>query len=146
MTYLQLVNGQPEKYSVGKLKRDNPEVSFPEVVPPETLAAYDVYPYGVPPRPQYDSLTQTCTEGAFEQNAAGAWLLPWVVDTLPENDAASNVRSQRDALLSETDWIVIKALETGQPTPHDWDVYRQELRDIPQQQGFPYNVVWPTQP
>nr|DAT00194.1 MAG TPA: tail assembly chaperone protein [Caudoviricetes sp.] len=27
-----------------------------------------------------------------------------------------------------------------------WAIYRQRLRDIPQQEGFPFNVVWPTKP
>lgn len=28
----------------------------------------------------------------------------------------------------------------------EWAVYRQALRDIPQQDGFPFNVVWPNSP
>jgi hypothetical protein len=60
-------------------------------------------------------------------------------------DAAS-VRSKRNKLLADCDWIVIKSLELNQNIPGSWDVYRQALRDIPQQAGFPHNVTWPTQP
>lgn len=41
-----------------------------------------------------------------------------------------NLRSKRDALLNQTDWIVIKAKETGATIPTAWKTYRQALRDI----------------
>ena len=72
--------------------------------------------------------------------------------TLQERDAAwndsessrvaSDVRNQRDRLLSDTDWM---ALSDNTMTP-EWATYRQALRDITGQSGFPYDVVWPTKP
>lgn len=56
------------------------------------------------------------------------------------------VRGQRDRLLDESDWVVIRATETGQPVPERMAIYRQSLRDIPEQEGFPYDVEWPTKP
>lgn len=55
------------------------------------------------------------------------------------------VKYQRDNLLSETDWHVTKAIETGQPIDQDWANYRQQLRDITTQPD-PFNIVWPTPP
>lgn len=55
------------------------------------------------------------------------------------------VKYQRDTLLSETDWHVTKAVETGQPIDQDWANYRQQLRDITTQTD-PFNIVWPTPP
>lgn len=55
-------------------------------------------------------------------------------------------RTQRDDLLKETDWIVIKYLDIGDPVPQEWSDYRQALRDITEQAGFPGNVDWPTEP
>lgn len=55
------------------------------------------------------------------------------------------VKYQRDTLLSETDWHVTKAVETGQPINQDWANYRQQLRDITTQSD-PFNIVWPTPP
>ena len=52
------------------------------------------------------------------------------------------VRSHRNLLLSETDWW---ALADRTMTQAEID-YRQALRDIPQQEGFPTNIVWPTKP
>ena len=42
----------------------------------------------------------------------------------------ANLRAERDTLLNETDWIVIKAKETGGTIPSAWKTYRQELRDL----------------
>jgi len=53
------------------------------------------------------------------------------------------IRNQRDRLLSETDFIVLKSYEAGVPVPEEYVIYRQELRDIPQSQTDPYNIVWP---
>lgn len=55
------------------------------------------------------------------------------------------VKYQRDKLLSETDWHVTKAVETGQPINQDWANYRQQLRDITTQPD-PFNITWPTPP
>ena len=59
---------------------------------------------------------------------------------------ATSARSQRDTLLKETDWVVIKSLENAQSIPSDWATYRQALRDIPQQSGFPISITWPAKP
>ena len=61
-------------------------------------------------------------------------------------EQAKSVRQSRDDKLKETDWIVIKNLESNANIPGVWEVYRQELRDIPAQSGFPWTIVWPTQP
>lgn len=53
------------------------------------------------------------------------------------------VRSQRDALLAASDWTQVSDAPIDQAA---WAAYRQELRDIPQQAGFPTDVVWPTTP
>ena len=55
---------------------------------------------------------------------------------------ALDVRNQRERLLSETDWM---ALSDNTMTPA-WASYRQALRDITGQAGFPYEVIWPTKP
>lgn len=56
------------------------------------------------------------------------------------------VDKQRNYLLANSDWIVIRATDQGVPIPEDWRVYRQALRDIDKQPGYPWNVVWPTPP
>lgn len=144
--YLRLVNGSPEKYSIEQLKASDPQVSFPNPAPDDLLASYDIYPFYVGGQPQFDDLVQDVVEGPFEQDASGLWAVTWIVENLPLAVAESNVRRRRDELLAQSDWVVIKATEAGGPIPPDWIAYRQALRDVTSQAGFPYNVVWPAKP
>jgi len=143
--HLKLTNGTPATYTLGQLRRDNPQTSFPKLIPDELLASYDVYPYTRPKPDQYDSLAWRLIDDEFV-NVNGAWILPYKLEALPLDQAERNIRSLRDDLLQETDWIVIKSYERGQNIPAEWELYRQALRDITAQSGFPYEVTWPTKP
>ena len=55
---------------------------------------------------------------------------------------ANITRMKRDDLLAETDWW---AVADRTMTQAEID-YRQALRDVPQQAGFPENITWPTKP
>ncbi len=56
-----------------------------------------------------------------------------------------SIRSERNKKLTETDWVVTKASETGVAVSDDWKTYRQALRDVPSQSD-PDNITWPTKP
>ena len=142
--HLKLTNGVPAKYTLGQFRRDNPNTSFPKQIPDEMLASYDVYPYTVQDV-DYDHMTQTKSEGDFSQ-VDGQWVLSMVAENLPEEQAERRIRSKRDEDLQQTDWIVIKSYERGENIPADWELYRQALRDVTDQSGFPYSVTWPTKP
>ena len=58
-------------------------------------------------------------------------------------EAAAAVREERDRRIAETDWTVLTDAKTVKA---DWKAYRQALRDVPEQAGFPYNVDWPVRP
>jgi hypothetical protein len=60
--------------------------------------------------------------------------------------AAFSVRAQRYELLSVSDVAVIRAYEQNTAVSPEWVAYRQALRDITLQEGFPENVVWPEKP
>ena len=53
------------------------------------------------------------------------------------------VRVERKRLLAASDWTQLTDAPVDQAA---WAVYRQALRDVPQQAGFPDNVVWPVKP
>ena len=65
---------------------------------------------------------------------------------MKDTEQAKSVRQSRDDKLKETDWIVIKNLELNANIPAVWEIYRQALRDVPTQSGFPWNIVWPEKP
>lgn len=144
--YLKLTNGVPEKYSIGQLRRDNPQTSFPKQISNDVLASYGVYPYTRPTYDEYDQLAWRIVDGDFVQDAGGNWSLPWVLQARPLEEAQDRVRSNRDYLLSKTDWRVTKAYERSENLPAEWELYRQALRDVTAQEGYPFNVTWPTKP
>ena len=61
-------------------------------------------------------------------------------------EAAASVRAKRDELLAKSDWVTIRAKELGQDVPIAWYNYRGDLRQIPEQSGFPHDVTFPTEP
>jgi hypothetical protein len=63
-----------------------------------------------------------------------------------DTDQAKAVRSTRDTKLAESDWRVIKAAETATTLDAAWATYRQALRDVTSQSGFPWTITWPDAP
>jgi hypothetical protein len=69
--------------------------------------------------------------------------------TLPEPDTeqlATEARAKRDKLLAETDWTQVADAPIDTATRTAMRVYRQQLRDITEQAGFPTDIVWPEMP
>jgi hypothetical protein len=63
--------------------------------------------------------------------------------TRKDAEQAANVRTSRNDLLSKCDWTQI-ADSTADKTV--WATYRQALRDVTAQDGFPWIVTWPVEP
>jgi len=55
---------------------------------------------------------------------------------------ASSIREERNRLLTESDWRAL----ADQTLTDEWRDYRQALRDISSQEGFPESVAWPQKP
>ena len=66
------------------------------------------------------------------------------VEAIPDEEKAGQVRSERNTKLAATDWTQGKDIPDNISTA--WAAYRQALRDVPQQAGFPWVVEWPAQP
>jgi hypothetical protein len=80
------------------------------------------------------------------------WQEEWVAfTTIDEQQAGVEIHVQRmiterNIRLGYTDWVVTKSLELDAPVPQAWKDYRQALRDLPLQPGFPFNIQWPQPP
>jgi hypothetical protein len=57
-------------------------------------------------------------------------------------EVAKSVRATRDSKLAETDWTALSDVTMSA----EMAAYRQALRDVPAQAGFPHNVTWPNKP
>ena len=56
----------------------------------------------------------------------------------------ARLRQERDIRLAECDWT--QANDSPLKAASAWTTYRQSLRDVPKQSGFPHTVTWPTKP
>lgn len=84
------------------------------------------------------------------EQIGGAWFTKYSVadmdaDAIAAKDAeqAKAAREQRSAKLAESDWTQLTDAPINSAL---WAVYRQQLRDVPSQVGFPWGINWPTQP
>ena len=151
--FVKITNGQAQaNYTIGDLRKDHPNVSFPRNISDEVLAAYNVFRVTELPAPDYNSRTHRLVTQA-PALVDGVWTVSRIAvakdQAQIDNEtaqAAANVRADRDKRIAETDWMVIKHLELNENIPGVWEVYRQALRDVPAQAGFPWEVTWPEKP
>lgn len=158
--YVKIENTEVVRYpySLEDLRRDNPGVGFPDHLPKATLRRFGVHTVTQEPKPKHDPLVEQATQWRVPQrklyrciNKDGEeqwlpgrdWVLGWDVSRLPEARAAENVRQRRGELLPESDWTQVEDAPVDQSA---WATYRQALRDLTEQAGFPYSVEWPTKP
>ena len=62
---------------------------------------------------------------------------------LKDSEQAKSVRTSRNDKLKESDWTQIADATADKAA---WATYRQALRDIPAQSGFPWTITWPVEP
>lgn len=151
--YIKVVNGIIEQYpySTGQLAADHPNTSFPENPNLNLLAEFNVFPVTQVSMPTVD-YTKNVTEGTPVLDN-GEWKQVWVVNDVDPSEAAkrledksNDIRTQRNRLLSATDWTQIPDSPLDINQKQLWSAYREDLRDLPDQPGFPWTVSWPQSP
>jgi len=151
MNYAQILNNTVIQYPLyeGDIKLKFPNVSWVvgEFFPPEGYEAVQRTPM-----PSYDKITQNIREDAPEF-VEGVWRQRWLVAPATEQDIAArtdaqarSIRSRRGEMLRECDWTQLADLSLESAQHSQWVHYRQALRDITKQNGFPWNVTWPVSP
>ena len=100
------------------------------------------------PIPFSASLNDLETHGVDLYNRAIALEFGPIVEFEPPvispSDLASIARQKRNELLKQSDWTQLN--DIPEDTQLLWQPYRQELRDISKQPGFPTEIEWPTPP
>jgi hypothetical protein len=151
--FVKVTNGKIDTYpySVGKLRRDNPRVSFPRKISDEMLASYGVHDVKRLPSPEHDTETHFVEYGPVPVLQDGAWVYaPTVrelsVEQLAERSVsrAAEARAKRNALLAETDYFAL----TDVTMDAAMTTYRQALRDITAHENWPIltDDDWPPKP
>ena len=100
------------------------------------IASVPVYKWEIIPDPIVESLVGS------EDNFT--YIAP-VITPQPIAEA-DRVRSYRNDKLTRSDWTQIEDSPITSEQKQLWATYRQALRDVPEQSGFPENIVWPTSP
>lgn len=95
--------------------------------------------------PKWDMDTSAWVEAAPEEEIS-AWEADHPAPAACPEEQADQVRAKRDALLAATDWTQVLDAPIDEPAREAMRAYRQALRDIPQQEGFPDPVTWPDLP
>ena len=159
------VRSSGELKSQGDIRKLNPNVSLPKVWNENVYEALGIDPVLETPKPDTTGDYRVVVRDGAEQDANGNWVQKWteqdmfadttedgVTTTKAEHEAAyqarldadkaKSIRSERDQKLKDTDWMGMSDVTM----PDDWATYRQALRDVPAQSGFPNTITWPTEP
>lgn len=95
---------------------------------------------------KYSELAQWCNSNNAMIVDRGDYYEAVPVPEPTGEELARNVRGIRDAKLSDTDYLVVPDYPISEENLAEVKVYRQALRDIPEQSGFPKDVIWPDVP
>ena len=69
-----------------------------------------------------------------------------IMQPFKQTTTANDIRLMRDIELKKCDWRVMPDSPLSDSKKAEWQTFRQALRDITTQSGFPTNVTWPTKP
>lgn len=151
MFYVKLdSNGNIEKYpyTLTDLVFDNPNVSFSDKITNEDAAFFNVFPVTPSEQPEETYDINLVRNAKFEN---GKWVEFWTSSPATEEQKqeriqakSTQIRNLRNELLKESDWSQLP--DVSNTIRNNWLNYRQSLRDITDQSGFPWNVTWPTEP
>jgi hypothetical protein len=152
---IKIENNKPVGYP---LMEDNFKQLFPSVTFPRILFPADVEPYGYgmyefSQRPSNLTHYEKLVEGDPIKDANGYWRQNWVkveqtVEEKTETDIARTefIRKERNLRLALTDWTQLQDVPLSDAQKTAWVKYRQDLRDVSFQVGFPWEITWPAQP
>lgn len=135
-----------------QLRSDNPNTSFPQVLTPEIINDFGYDPVLEGPQavtvPPYQTSVR---DGVVEVN--GQWFTHYIAvepdaDGKARMDAeqGKQVRADRNQCLAASDWTQLSDSPLDADGKAAWALYRETLRMVPQQPGFPWSVEWPPQP
>jgi hypothetical protein len=141
------IKSSGEVKTQGEIRQMYLNTSFPKTWSNELVAELGLDVVFETPAPS-TTVYQTAFKDGVEQ-VDGKWVWKWSINEMDDDakaakdaEAAKNVRTTRDAKLAETDWTALSDVTMSA----EMTAYRQALRDVPAQAGFPHNVTWPSKP
>ena len=146
--YARIENGIVAEWPIMNLRQRLPQVSFAEVINNDYLPeGFVAIPSAIVPN--YDINTHSVILNT-PTLVEGRWIQEYTIVPLSEEElqqraanTATQVRQERDMKLAASDWTQVADAPVDK---FAWATYRQALRDITSQSGFPSNIVWPVVP
>ena len=136
-------------YSLEELRSDNPQTSFPLEMSAEELAEWGVFSVEEQNPPAYNEQTETI-ELQPPSLVNGVWVQGWLIAQASAEEIqrrttakAALQRAERNRVLTKTDYTQCLDFPGNDSERASYAVFRQALRDVPEQAGFPWDVVWP---
>jgi hypothetical protein len=125
----------------------NPHVFIPNDVEP---LGYGMYEFTQIPTAEYP---MKLVETAPMKRSDGIYYQSWNIVEMNDEEQVHattikeiEVRNQRNFNLFQSDWTQFPDVPLTEREKSVWTVYRQELRDMPNQEGFPWNIIFPNHP
>jgi hypothetical protein len=142
------VRSTGEVKSQGEVRSLYPNTSFPSQWSAELVEELGLDPVLETPAPTVTRYQTAYKDGVEQVN--GNWVWKWSISEMDDEAKASKdaaeavgIRATRDARLSGSDWTQVADAPVDKAA---WATYRQALRDVPTQAGFPYDITWPSKP
>lgn len=152
----KIENGVVTKWPLGEefVQSENPDTSFSFPLTDDTLRQFGFVRFELSDPAEYDSEFYKAIEITPMLNGAVATQAWEIAEKYTANEKAAYlaqkldaekkaVRNERNLLLAESDWTQLADATVDKVS---WAAYRQALRDLPSQAGFPHNVTWPNKP
>jgi len=100
--YIKTLNGAYEKpYSIGQLRKDSPNTSFPKNPTPELLAEWGVYAVTPTNQPSFNPAAEKAVDdNPVNQN--GQWVQVWKIVPLNADEIAAKLKDLQDNIVSQT--------------------------------------------
>jgi hypothetical protein len=152
-TPVGLVENPPMLYT--NLKALYPTVSFSDTATPSETEPYwyGVFEWNFEPRIHEVPHTKNVKALGLVKNSQGIWRPEFeLVDATEEEinvrilKKAEQVRQRRNELLKLSDWVDLPIANITAEVKQKYDVYRHALRELPAQDGFPFESKMPVQP
>lgn len=153
--FIKLENGQPigKPLIVDNMKFLFPMINWNTIISPSMIKelGFGLYDFSMKPNPvRYKKIV----EGIPILNPSNeVYYQNWqYVDMTEEEKAESDlqqakeIKEQRNYKLSLTDWTMLVDSPLSVENKQLYQEYRQQLRDISQQPGFPWDITWPQEP
>jgi len=147
MSYALVKNGQIVKwpYTFRDLREDNPNVSFTVPMDDAQVAEYGMEKVRETPAPPRHDDTDEIVEAEPELQG-NVPVQRWQERKLGRPEFAEKRRLERNKLLRDSDWTQLRDAPITEAKRQEWVTYRQKLRDLPKQPGFPDAVSFPARP